>query len=458
VSRKLLIAILATVAPACIAAAQSPATAGPERAFRGFAPRTAISVMRKAHSIVADDMNEDGHIDLIVATAGANSVAFLAGRGDGTFAAPTYWPVGTMPKFAATGDFNRDGHRDIVTADQDSNTISVLLGNGDGTFRPKVSYPACNGTHEVAVADFNRDGKDDVVAACHTKPFHASLFLGNGDGTFQPAIDLAAGAEPGAVVVGDFNRDGIPDLAFSNRSGDVVSILLGNGDGTFKPAVTYATAPSPHAIRTIDLNGDGILDLVTANDRSNTISILYGKGDGTFGPHIDLPANSLPKSIGLGDLNGDGRPDIVVTNTTYPTCCTQEGSTISVFMNLGDGKFAPRQDYFVGGNPFSLLVRDLNGDGKVDIATANFNDMTHAQQLYLQTAHELGLAGRPAKAVVLALICVVGLAFAGLGWRRYRLPGLLVGLIVLLVLAGWFYKFAKPRLEGDSHITILFGQ
>jgi hypothetical protein len=259
-------------------------------------------------------------------------------------------------------------------------------------------------------------------------------------------------------VVGDFNRDGIPDLVFSDRSGDVVSILLGNGDGTFKPAVTYATAPSPHAIRTIDLNGDGILDLVTANDRSNTISILYGKGDGTFGPHIDLPANSLPKSIGLGDLNGDGRPDIVVTNTTYPTCCTFEGSTISVFMNLGDGKFAPRQDIFVGGNPFSLLVRDLNGDGKADIATANFIDMSPALQWYLKTAHDLGLSGRPGNAVVLALICVIGIVVAGLGWRRYRLPGLLVGLVVLLVLGGGFYKFGKPRLEGDSHITILFGQ
>jgi len=92
------------------------------------------------------------------------------------------------------------------------------------------------------------------------------------------------------------------------------------------------------------------------------------------------------------------------------------------------------------------------------IATANLIDMSAALQWYLKTAHDLGLSGRPGKAVVLALICVIGIVVAGLGWRRYRLPGLLVGLVVLLVLGGGFYKFGKPRLEGDSHITILFGQ
>lgn len=438
--------------------AASPKDSEPAAAFRGFAPRTSLPVLQNAHSVFADDMNEDGHIDLIVAAAAANSIAFFAGRGDGTFAAASYWPVGTTPKYAVTGDFNRDGHRDIVVADQDSNTISVLLGNGDGTFKPRASFPSCNGDHEVAVSDFNGDSKDDVVVACHREPYFASVFLGNGDGTFQPRLDLAAGAEPTAVVVGDFDRNGIPDLAFANRAAAAVSVLLGNGDGTFRPAVAYATSPSPHAVRTGDLNGDGFLDLITVNDRSNDISVLFGKGDGTFGPHVDLPANSLPKSAAVADINGDGRPDIVITNTTYPTCCTVEGSTVSVFLNLGNGVFGPRHDYFSGGNPFSLLVRDLNGDGKIDVATANFLDQTEAQHAYLGITHAVGLAGRPARLAGLGLICLLGLSAGLLGWRWYRWAGFLCGALLTIALAGWFYKFSKLRTESDSHVSILFGK
>ena len=436
--------------------ADAPATPGPATPFQGFLPRVAIPVLRNAHSVVADDLNEDGHLDLIVATAAADSVAVLAGHGDGRFDPPVYWPVGTKPKFAVTGDFNRDGHRDIVVADQDSNTVSVLLGVGDGTFKPRVSYAACRGTHEVAVADFNGDGKDDVAVACHGKPYSASVFLGNGDGTLGPRLDLHPGAEPAAVVVGDFNKDGIPDLAFANHAGGSIGVLLGKGDGSFGDPVEFATATDPHGLRTADFNGDGILDLVSVNDGSNSVSVLLGKGDGTFGEHFDLPANSAPKSVAAADVDGDGHPDIVITNDTYPTCCTVEGSTISVFLNRGDGPFGPRQDYDSGGNGFSLLVRDLNGDGKADIATANFLDQSVAQHAYLQAAHALGLASRPAKAVGLLLICLAGAAVGLLAWRRFRWAGLACSRVVTLVLAGCFYRFTKLRTTSDAHVSILF--
>jgi len=177
------------------------------------------------------------------------------------------------------------------------------------------------------------------------------------------------------------------------------------------------------------------------------------------GPHLDLPANSLPKSLALADVNGDGRPDIVITNTTYPSCCTYEGSTISVFLNLADGKFSSRQDFEAGGNPFSLLVRDLNGDGKADATTANYFDQTGIQHRYLAITHAVGLSGRPARLVGLLLIGAIGLAIALLGWRRYRWTGFLCAVVLTAVLAGWFYKLSKVRWdEGESHISILFGQ
>jgi hypothetical protein len=434
------------------------ATVAPGPDFHGFAPRIALDIEHHAHSVIADDVNEDGKLDLIVAAAGANSVAVFIGHGDGTFDPPVYWPSGALPKFAVTADFNHDGHRDIVTADQDDKTISVLLGKGDGTFQPKVSYPACNGDHEVAVADFDRDGNDDVVVACHGKPYFASVFFGKGDGTFRPRLDVTPGAEPAAVVVGDFNRDGIPDLAFANHVGNSVAVLLSRGDGTFSAPVAFTTGVSPHAVRAGDLDGDGILDLVTANDIANSVTVLFGTGDGKFGRRIDLPANSTPKSVAVADVNGDGHDDIVLTNTTYPTCCTVAGSTISVYINRGDGTFLPRQDFNAGGDPFSLLVRDLNGDGKADVATANFIDQAPAQQAYLDAVRRAGVSPRTAKIAGLGICFLPGLLVVVMLRRRSRTAGIVIGALITVVLVSGLWSASRPRTTGGSHVSLFYGR
>src|ERR1700733_7446178 len=89
------LAVGALTAAAAVAAPTEPA-GGPvtESHFHGFAPRVALDVGREAHSVIADDVNGDGKLDLIVAVALANSVAVFAGHGDGTFEPPVYWPTG----------------------------------------------------------------------------------------------------------------------------------------------------------------------------------------------------------------------------------------------------------------------------------------------------------------------------------------------------------------------------
>jgi hypothetical protein len=423
-----------------------------------FRDRVTLPVKDNPHSVIADDLHGNGHPDLIVAVAGADSIAVYDGHGDGTFAAPRYIPVGMKPKFVATGDFNHDGHRDIAVAEQDSNTISILLGNGDGTFRPRTTYPSCHGDHELVVADFNRDGNEDIAVACHAPPYFTSVFFGNGDGTFKPRVDLHPGASPGAVTAGDFNGDGIPDLAFANHDDDTVAVFLSNGDGTFKDPLVFKTGHAPHSIRAGDLNGDGILDLVTINDGGRTVTVFAGKGDGQFERRADLPATWLPKSIAIVDLNGDGKPDLVITNTTYPGCCTYVGSLVSVFMNQGDFHFAPRQDYYAGGNPFSLLVRDLNGDGRPDIVTANWIDASPAQHAFDYMMYRTKLTLRMFKIALLGFGALAGALIFVLLRRSSRLAAVVCSVLVAGAIWGFGWSENRTRLEGDSHLSILFAR
>jgi len=55
--------------------------------------------------------------------------------------------------------------------------------------------------------------------------------------------------------------------------------------------------------------------------------VLLGNGDGTFGTKTDFGTGISPTSAVIADLNGDGRPDLAVAN--YPS------NTVSVLLNMG---------------------------------------------------------------------------------------------------------------------------
>jgi hypothetical protein len=78
-----------------------------------------------------------------------------------------------------------------------------------------------------------------------------------------------------------------------------------------------------------------------------------------------------PDSVTIGDLNGDGKPDL--TTTSFG------GNSVSVLINRGDGSFAAKVDYATGSGPLSVAIGDLNGDGKPDLATANEEGTTNEE-------------------------------------------------------------------------------
>ncbi|MGF1525733.1 MAG: FG-GAP repeat domain-containing protein, partial [Candidatus Competibacterales bacterium] len=83
----------------------------------------------------------------------------------------------------------------------------------------------------------------------------------------------------------------------------------------------------------------------------------------TFAPQTRFAVGSRPRSVTLGDVNGEGRLDIVTAN----------GSTddVSVLWGGGDGTFGPQTRFDVGSRPRSVTLGDVNGDGRLDIVTAN---------------------------------------------------------------------------------------
>lgn len=299
------------------------------------------------------------------------------------FLAPLSYPAGVAPYAVIAADFNNDTVLDLAAS---GDSLSVLLGKGDGTFQSGLNSATSAGS--LAVADFNGDGNLDLVTT------GMNVLLGNGDGTFQPPTSIDFGySSVGSVAVGDFNADGKPDLAvttseYVDDGWDYVfyhhyefraHVLLGNGDGSFgPPSTTWLNGGYQTSATVADFNGDGQQDLATVSyeygetdfPRTSwswtTVNVLRGNGDGTLRAPADFevgayPNGPYPNSMVAGDVDGDGDLDLVTANA----------DSVSVLLGDGLGAFGASQEYGAGGSYYSAVLRDFNGDGKLDIAAAN---------------------------------------------------------------------------------------
>lgn len=352
-------------------------------------------------SVAVADVNRDGKPDLVVANGGCNgstgcgagTVGVLLGNGDGTFQHVVTYGSGGTSFSVAVADVNGDGKPDIVVANVYENAVGVLLGNGDGTFQTAKTYGSGGSDPiSVAVADVNADGKPDIIVANNISS-SVGVLLGNGDGTFQPAVNYASGglfAQSAAVA--DVNGDGKPDIIAVNcgvlsRPGicrplpNPVGVLLGNRDGTFQPVVTYdAGVLEPQGVAVADVNGDGKPDIVVTSTcadntcTSGSLGVLLGNGDGSFQPAVTYGSGGLEAtSVAVADVNGDGKPDIVLSNAGSSGNFLTSGGIVSVLLGNGDGTFQTAVTYGSGANEAgSLVVADVNGDGKPDVVVPNF--------------------------------------------------------------------------------------
>jgi hypothetical protein len=198
--------------------------------------------------------------------------------------------------------------------------------------------------------------------------------------------NYGAGTSPASVATADFQNAGGVDFAVANIGSNTVSVYLNHNDGsgTFQPAANYAAGSRPVDIVAGDLNGDGLPDIVVSNANSpGTLTILYN--DPAHPGVFDIPPVTLstggnfPLDLRLADLNGDGFLDIVTANYT--------SNTVAVLLNNGDGTFAPAVTYAAGPGTFgaySLAVADYYGDGTPAVAVGNFNSPQTGQVTILR--------------------------------------------------------------------------
>ncbi len=278
--------------------------------------------------------------------------------------APAY-PAGRNPTGIAVDDFNGDTFPDVATANQNSSSVSVLLNDGAGAFGAPIETDVDDNVYSIAAADFDGDGNADLAVGGY---YEVLVLLGNGDGTFAPAVSYPAGTYViFSVAPGNLDAGGTIDLVLTSDS-SAISVLLGNGDGTFDPAASYAAGGSTRSAVIGDFDGDAVADVVAANSSGNTISLLLGFGDGSFAAPLSFVAGTNPRHLVAGDFDEDGDLDVAATAGAY----------VSVLKGNGAGSFGAARQYS-GGDVGPIVAADFTEDGHLDLALIGDFDIYYSQ-------------------------------------------------------------------------------
>lgn len=290
-----------------VALGQPDGTFGAPASFSISSDATSVPI---PSAVAIGDLDGDGDSDLAVAIGqrddggsflvAGTTVAVLLNSGDGTFGTATEFAANTAPRHIAVADVNEDGHLDAVVANDPRTsvrkTVSVLPGGGDGTLSEPLEVPLVDVFMQdvpvaaMTVADLDVDGHQDLAVV--RGGGGGEVLFGNGDGTFD-AIRPFWMPEFG-LATGDFNGDGRGDLVtgalwirmhksgpyqFSDDVYDPQDTSSGShlGDGRF--GLPEAHLPSSlftqrGPIVVADFDGDGRDDIAAIAEESSLDRVL----------------------------------------------------------------------------------------------------------------------------------------------------------------------------------------
>ncbi len=321
--------------------------------------------------VASGDLDADGWTDLAVGNDGqaGKHVTFLLSNGDGTYSDHLGLSAGSQlaPIPLGAKDFDGDDVPDLLASDFNQEFIHFWHGNGDGTFAEVFSYPT--GGHQLFVTGDTGDidGDQDLDAVCISNT-GAAVFSNDGTGVFTLMGHYSIAGQPGGVAWGDLDGDEDLDMAVSNYNAtfNSLNVYVNDGNGSFGSPTQYDGGEQPYGVTIADIDNDNDNDVLLA--AYPHLAVVRNNGDASFQTPELYDAGESPFDILCAHLNDDEHVDVVVTDPGG----FSSSPFVQIFLNNGDGTFAPKVTYEAGSAAAEITAVDINADGAIDLATANW--------------------------------------------------------------------------------------
>ncbi|MFG0285298.1 MAG: FG-GAP-like repeat-containing protein [Phycisphaerales bacterium JB039] len=388
-------------------------------------------LMKHAGSMMAEDIDGDGWLDLYVAYWSGLSHLLLNNR-DGTFRDATagsgldVWGHHWQPMIF---DFNDDGHRDIFSS-EDFQPNHLWISQGDGTFTDGAAQAGVATDYNemgLTAGDFDNDGRLDfyITNVWELTPgAHNVLFRNITTNPAQPRFEeVAIQRGVGDTDWGwgttffDANNDGWLDLAATNGFmrpewvDDQSRLFLNRGDGTFEDRSVECGFDDRFwgmGLIAIDTNRDGHLDLIqTTNNPDPGVRVLQCVPDDITAqrnwlvvrPRMDGPNTRAIGAIVRIAAEGLNMMRPITSSTSFMSQQPAEAhfglgsADVAYYVEVEwpDGTRTVRSD--VAANQVLTITHercaaDINGDGAVDVS-----DFMEFQVAFAAGAPEADLDG-----------------------------------------------------------------
>ena len=390
----------------------------------------------------AGDFDGDGGTDILVSHFAGVTPLMKTGNtweSAGRIELPAdYWLQDREP---IVGDFDDDGDADVLLAGvQELNSLYSIgvihrFEGGGGGLTLGPNAPAANGIAgerldgAVAFGDVTGDDLPELLYAVSNRGGDEHGMLTQTlrpDGSLANAQTVPSSfGQAGPLLPADTNGDALADLVFTWLGSmgvtslqqnevagfhdgfgvpryftepDALELLLGGDEPQLGPVALYGdgaavaerqtgtvyvvddledgqeltgfgNVPMPSAIAVADVAGDGELDVLVASESLDEVHVFVRSGASfEAGAVVEIGDGRQGRgssSLAVGDLDGDGHLDLVTANA--------DSEDVAVLFGDGDGFGAPTfiEPTAQAGGAIAVALGDLDGDGVLDLAVAN---------------------------------------------------------------------------------------
>ena len=340
-------------------------------------------------SIAIADFDEDGLVDAVVSDLINSQFSYLSGNGDGTFTMePRLIPGwgGGNPQILAI-DVDEDGHIDLVAPDFFGSRLLVAWGTGIDD--PIAAFDGLTATElsgcplSIDVEDLDGDGDLDLCCGFNTgSGGGVATCLATGNRTFSDEQRVIGGLEGSHWSVDAVDLDGgLPEIVTVAEADGFLGIYpLQAGIPQDPTLIPVSTSSQQLGVGDLDL--DGILDLVVRDATTGNFQVFQGSGGLGFQTVLEIDGPTAFPAVQIVDVDEDGLLDIFAADysaltVSYYRNLTQAGEAFiradvntDGSTNVADVIFLLAFLFSGGAVPGCMDAGDINDDGSNNISDA----------------------------------------------------------------------------------------